>query len=190
MNTTNCPNFQELLDFERGVLTSDERIDWLARHVDDCDACAAELLAADKAVVSVARAAEVSEPVGECYLDEPQFQIAVERIREVPVRAAHLAPGDRVGDYEVIERIGAGGMGAVYHAWHFRLKRHVVLKRLRERVAVPNSPSHQRVAELFRGEMAVLGQLDDSRIVKAYDALAHDGGRIFGDGVRRWAKPA
>jgi Tol biopolymer transport system component len=46
-----------------------------------------------------------------------------------------LAPGTRLGSYEVIARIGAGGMGEVYRARDTRLDRAVALKVLPESVA-------------------------------------------------------
>src|SRR5262245_52685489 len=41
-----------------------------------------------------------------------------------------LLPGHRLGKYEVLARIGAGGMGAVYRARDTRLQRTVALKLL------------------------------------------------------------
>ena len=46
-----------------------------------------------------------------------------------------LSPGTRVGVYEVIAQIGAGGMGEVYRARDTRLKRDVVLEVLPESFA-------------------------------------------------------
>ena len=39
-----------------------------------------------------------------------------------------LAPGTRIGPYEIISMVGAGGMGEVYRAHDARLDRHVALK--------------------------------------------------------------
>ena len=39
-----------------------------------------------------------------------------------------LAPGSKLGPYEIIERIGAGGMGEVWKAWDTRLDRIVAIK--------------------------------------------------------------
>ena len=43
-----------------------------------------------------------------------------------------IAVGDRIGPYEVVGRIGAGGMGEVYKAIDSRLQRTVAIKVLPE----------------------------------------------------------
>ncbi|HXJ69760.1 MAG TPA: serine/threonine protein kinase, partial [Verrucomicrobiae bacterium] len=57
-----------------------------------------------------------------------------------------LTPSTRLGPYEIIAPLGAGGMGEVYRALDTRLKRDVAVKVLPEEVA--SSP--ERLARFER----------------------------------------
>jgi eukaryotic-like serine/threonine-protein kinase len=65
-----------------------------------------------------------------------------------------LAPGTRIGPFEVLGLLGAGGMGEVYRARDTNLGREVALKTLPERVA--RDP--ERLARLRR-EARILASL-------------------------------
>jgi hypothetical protein len=39
-----------------------------------------------------------------------------------------IAPGSRLGPYEVVSRLDSGGIGEVYRAWDTRLGREVAIK--------------------------------------------------------------
>jgi eukaryotic-like serine/threonine-protein kinase len=74
-----------------------------------------------------------------------------------------LASGARLGPYEVTSRIGAGGMGEVYHAIDTNLKRAVAIKVLPELVAA----DVERLAR-FQREAEVLAALNHPNIAAIY----------------------
>ncbi len=74
-----------------------------------------------------------------------------------------LPPGARLGVYEVLSAIGAGGMGEVYRAKDSRLKREVALKVLPADVA----NDRERLAR-FQREAEVLASLNHPHIAQIY----------------------
>ena len=74
-----------------------------------------------------------------------------------------LKPGTRLGPYDVISTIGAGGMGEVYKALDTRLRREVALKVLPETFAL----DPDRLARFTR-EAQVLASLNHPHIAAIY----------------------
>ena len=74
-----------------------------------------------------------------------------------------IESGSRLGAYEVVSRIGAGGMGEVYSARDTRLKREVALKVLPDAVAA----DPDRLAR-FQREAEVLASLNHPHIAAIY----------------------
>ena len=72
----------------------------------------------------------------------------------------HLAYGTRLGPYEVLAPLGAGGMGEVYRAHDTRLGRDVAIKVLPEDVAA----SPERLTRLER-EAKTVASLNHPNIV-------------------------
>jgi serine/threonine-protein kinase len=70
----------------------------------------------------------------------------------------NLAPGSRLGPYEIIGAIGAGGMGEVWKALDTRVDRVVAIKRLKA--------EH---AERFMREARAIAALNHPRICQLYD---------------------
>ncbi|MEL7265323.1 MAG: serine/threonine-protein kinase [Planctomycetota bacterium] len=85
----------------------------------------------------------------------------------------------RIRDYELIEQIGAGGMGAVYEARHVRLGRTVAIKLIHRGTVdeQEGGESQANAASLgrFQREMAAVGQMNHPHIVSALDAGEENG---------------
>ncbi|MFN2386018.1 MAG: serine/threonine-protein kinase, partial [Thermoanaerobaculia bacterium] len=81
-----------------------------------------------------------------------------------------LAPGARLGPYEILAPLGAGGMGEVYKARDTRLDRTVAIKVL---------PSHlsenPEVRQRFEREAKTISSLSHPHICGLYDVGQQDG---------------
>lgn len=112
-------------------------------------------------------------PVGETRFSERQQSTApkpviaqmVPRTVDLPFR-----PGDVVHDYELLELLGQGGVGAVFKAQHSRLKKVVAIKVLRESLT-----SDPDAVARFQREMEAVGQLRHPHVVEAHDAGEAEG---------------
>jgi serine/threonine protein kinase len=74
-----------------------------------------------------------------------------------------IAPGTRLGQYEVQESIGQGAMGVVYRAYHSQLERTGAVK-----VMQGLTPDAQTVTQ-FRHEAQAIAKLRHPNIVEVYD---------------------
>jgi Tol biopolymer transport system component len=81
-----------------------------------------------------------------------------------------LRPGSRLGPYEILGSIGAGGMGEVYRARDPRLDRQVAVKVLPGAV----SGDAERLRR-FEREAKAAGALNHPNVLAVYDAGTHDG---------------
>lgn len=71
----------------------------------------------------------------------------------------------RIGNYDVLDRLGAGGMGTVFKARHRRMKRIVALKVLSRSLAEDES-----FVQRFQREVETIACFAHPNIVMAYDA--------------------
>jgi predicted ATPase len=84
-----------------------------------------------------------------------------------------LSPGTRFGSYEILQRLGAGGMGEVYRAKDTRLDREVAIKTLSlDRCSQPAALSR------FEQEARSACALNHPNIVTIYE-LGHENGTRF-----------
>ena len=83
-------------------------------------------------------------------------------------------PGSRIGPYKLLQKIGEGGMGAVYMAEQEKpVRRRVALK-----IIKPGMDTDQVVAR-FEAERQALALMDHHSIAKVFDAGATESGRPY-----------
>ncbi|MCA9135631.1 MAG: protein kinase [Planctomycetales bacterium] len=169
MQTTLCPPPEQLKDYLSGKLDADSSEN-LARHLQDCVTCERtatelelepdtliELLQSD---LPIAAGTENDGSSAEPRSDTGRSQ-SDNRVLEMP---------SEVGQYELLSRLGTGGMGAVYLARHKSLDKQVALKLL---PALP-AQNAEFVAR-FQREMRAAGKLDHPAIVRTTDAGEQQG---------------
>ncbi|MCI4355345.1 MAG: protein kinase, partial [Thermoplasmata archaeon] len=81
-----------------------------------------------------------------------------------------LAPGARVGPYEIVSPLGEGGMGQVFKARDSRLSRDVALKIIRT-----DAPVNKSDLDRFTDEARAASLLSHPNIVTVYDVGDQDG---------------
>ncbi len=81
-----------------------------------------------------------------------------------------LIPGAKLGPYEILAPLGAGGMGEVYKAKDTRLDRTVAIKVLPSHVA-----SNPEVRQRFEREARAVSSLNHPHICTLYDIGQQDG---------------
>src|SRR5215469_550541 len=81
-----------------------------------------------------------------------------------------LAPGNKLGPYEILSPLGAGGMGEVYRARDTRLERTVAIKILPTQVS--NDPLRK---QRFEREAKTISSLNHPNICTLHDIGSQDG---------------
>jgi len=94
-----------------------------------------------------------------------QLQTELTSTPHLDATVAQARQPQQVGDYRLLERLGAGGMGVVYKAIHTRLERPVAVKFPRFAALLDAG-----AAARFVREAKLLGQLQHPHIVRALDA--------------------
>jgi eukaryotic-like serine/threonine-protein kinase len=93
--------------------------------------------------------------------------------RRISLAHMTLSPGTRLGPYEILARIGEGGMGVVYRARDPRLDRQVAIKLLSTEMA-----ADPRARERLRLEAMAVAALDHPYICKIFE-IGEGGDALF-----------
>jgi len=84
-----------------------------------------------------------------------------------------LAPGERVGDYEVYEKIGQGGVAEIYRGRQISLEREIAMKVLSARASIDSD-----LVARFERESKIVARLNHPNIVHVIDR-GMEGGRYY-----------
>ena len=87
-----------------------------------------------------------------------------------PSQPMPLPAGTKLGPYEIVAQLGAGGMGEVYRARDTRLDRTVAIK-----VLPPSLANDSDRLARFEGEARVLSTLSHPNLLAIYDVGSQDG---------------
>ena len=80
-------------------------------------------------------------------------------------------PPERVGPYRLEDRLGVGGMGAVYRAYDERLERTVAIKHI-----LPELAGDEKAWRRLRHEAKTVARVNHPAVVQIYDIEEHDSG--------------
>jgi serine/threonine-protein kinase len=78
-------------------------------------------------------------------------------------------PGQRIGDYEIVARLGAGGLGVVYEVRHLISARREAMK-----ILSPEQSGTPEMVERFRREVQTLAALNHVHIAALHNAFYHE----------------
>lgn len=182
-----CLDDNTVVEFLDGALSMEAR-EQVEGHVADCDTCRRLIAEIGRAASVVAIASDTPEPV----------DLAMSPTAPAGGDAhVALSPGQTVGRFVVLGRIGSGGMGVVFAAYDPKLDRKVALKLLRnpddERI-----PPHDAQMRLRR-EAQAIAQLSHPNVIQVYDvgtyqsevyiAMEFVDGQTLTRWLRKWERP-
>jgi serine/threonine protein kinase len=114
-----------------------------------------EACTSDPELLQAVSSLVLQDPSGD-PIERPVLQIAASLLSDLP--AAHWAPGILVGPYEIVSRLGEGGMGEVYKARDTRLGREVAIK-----------TAHEEFSGRFQREARAISSLNHPNICTLHD---------------------
>ena len=90
----------------------------------------------------------------------------------------------RIGDYQILDELGSGGMGRVWRV------RNVITDRIEAmKVLLPDLAGRQELAARFLREIKLMASLNHPNIAQLRTAFTADNQLVHGDGIRRRHHP-
>jgi serine/threonine protein kinase len=177
-----CPTPEELSSYVQGGLPED-LTEAVAEHIETCVICDATVEELGRQGNSLFRGSRRPAPPPP-ELESPEYRRAMEAAEAAgpdggdpvtaPVAEPSLSELGRLGEYELLAKLGVGGMGTVYKARQTRLGKIVALK-----VLASERTSDPRAVARFENEMKAVGQLSHPNIVQALDARDIEGTTVL-----------
>ena len=183
-----CPDRNELIQLNGDDLPSD-RSESLFDHLENCEPCATvfEQLAESTNSLGGHLAGIPEKDIQKARIEKSRFRRARKKVakrrgiagsaapRETGSRESRyvLSPGQKLGKYEILSRLGSGGMGEVYEARHSLTEDRVAIKVIRGRHQ-DNPVAYQK----FLTEMKTLARVKHPNLVRALDG-GHEDGCLF-----------
>ena len=183
----NCPNKETLFGYLTGSIP-EGLAGRVGEHLAECQECERTVQAleglSDTVLLALRHRAK-----GDALADEAELRQAVSQLQRLTAAKSGSSPPEQIaavspavipsrtvmlGDYELLKKLGQGGMGTVYQARHTKLKRIVALK-----VLPKNRLSSPEAVVRFEREMEAVGRLDHPNIVRAMDAREVAGVRFL-----------
>ncbi|MEJ7595713.1 MAG: serine/threonine-protein kinase, partial [Planctomycetaceae bacterium] len=196
MKSESCPSQEQLRGFVCCNVSEPQAVS-IAEHLEQCPACEETVVSLERDLDTIAE--QIRQAAAQpTFAHEPECHHLIQSLLDgtsikypaPPNAGAPFQVGQILRDYQIVAKLGEGGMGTIYKAVHQRLKKVVALKVLpTSRIGDPAAVAR------FEREMEVLGQLNHPHIVQAFDAGEHEGqhylvmeyveGRNLSDIVRR-----
>ena len=108
----------------------------------------------------------------ECATPFPPYDISVTKTLEIP-KTELLTGSTFAGRYQIIEELGAGGMGTVYKAHDTEIKEKIAIKLLK-----PEISAHKKMIERFQNELKYARKISHRNVCRMYD-LNKDSGSYY-----------
>ena len=182
MSAEQCPSIEQLSAFASGDSTELHATS-ITMHLRDCDTCVMRIQQLEALSDSGSSNSQLAKRLAEFSGEQACRELSAKILSEHPSAAGQIAAqsessvsGNRqpspktLGEYELLDEVGRGGMGVVYKARHRRLDKVVAVKTMSRLFR-----DDRECKERFEREMKAIGQMDHPNIVRATDAGVIDG---------------